>query len=179
MSKLYIVRHGETDWNRKGLLQGIKDIDINEKGIKEATLLAQKIDLKKIDLCLSSPLKRAKKTAEILTQGQIKIRYDDLLKERNYGLLEGKPLQEELVKREWDYNLNDDTYNIETIKDCLQRAEQFLAKVKREYPHKNILIVSHGSFIKALHFALTGYDEKTNFLAFNPQNTTLYTYILK
>ena len=48
MNKLYIVRHGKTDWNVKGLLQGSADIDINEDGINEAKDLAKNIDLDKI-----------------------------------------------------------------------------------------------------------------------------------
>ncbi len=179
MNKLFIVRHGQTDWNKLGLLQGTMDIDINEEGIKEAKDLAQKINLKEIDICFSSPLKRAMKTAEILVQGKVPIISDDLLLERHFGDLEGEKVTLEMIKRQWDYELNDQTYHIESARDCLNRAHKFLEKIKKEYPNKTILIVSHGSFIKALHFNLVGYDAQTDFLSFSPQNTTLYEYILK
>ena len=80
MSKLYIVRHGKTTWNEKVLLQGSTDIDLNNEGIKEAKELALKLDLNNIDICISSPLKRARQTAEILVKDKVKIVYDDFLK---------------------------------------------------------------------------------------------------
>ncbi len=176
MRKLYIVRHGKTDWNVQGLLQGSADIELNETGISEAKELKKKIDLDKIDLCICSPLKRAKQTAEILVGDQVEIIYDDLLFERGFGDYEGKKIIFDLIAPQWDYKLNDSSHNIESIQDCLARAKKFLDKIKKEYPNKNILIVSHGSFIKTLHFNLVGYDENTDFLSFNPKNTTLYEY---
>ncbi len=176
MSKLYIVRHGKTNWNEKGLLQGSNDIPLNDEGIKEAEELSLKLDLDNIDICISSPLERAKKTASILTQGKVKIIYDDLLKERGFGDYEGKKINFDLIGKQWDYKLNDSLNNIESIQDCLARAKKFLDKIKKELPNKNILIVSHGGIIKALHFNLVSYDENTNFLSFNPKNTILYEY---
>lgn len=178
MNKLYIVRHGKTDWNTLGLLQGLTDIDISEEGIKEVNSLSQKIDLNKIDICISSPLKRAKKTAEILVKDNKKIILDDLLLERGFGNLEGKKINFDLIEEQWNYNLNTSANNIEPLQECLERANKFLEKIKKLYPNKSILIVSHGSFIKALHFNLIGYDKFTDFLSFNPKNSTLYTYIL-
>ena len=176
MNKLYIVRHGKTDWNVQGLLQGSADIEINEEGIEQAKELAQMIDLEKIDVCICSPLKRTKKTAEILVGNEKEIIYDELLVERGFGDYEGKKINFDLIVPQWDYKLNDSSNNIESLQDCLARANKFLNKIKKEYPNKSILIVSHGSFIKALHFNLIGYDENTDFLSFNPKNTTLYTY---
>ena len=50
---------------------------------------------------------------------------------------------------------------------------------KENYNDKTILIVSHGAFIKCLHFAINGYDKNTDFLFFNPKNTTIYEYVIK
>lgn len=97
MIKLYVVRHGKTTWNEKGLLQGSTDIKLNDVGIKEANNLRTKLNLDKIDICLSSPLKRAKQTAQILIGNEIEIKYDDLLKERYFGLLEGKEINFDLI----------------------------------------------------------------------------------
>lgn len=79
MNKIYIIRHGKTDWNDKGLLQGTTDIELNEEGIKETKGLVKKIDLSKIDICFCSPLKRARQTAEILIGNKINIIYDQVL----------------------------------------------------------------------------------------------------
>ncbi len=179
MIKLYIVRHGKTDWNEQGLVQGTTDIALNEEGIAQTKELANKIDLSKIDICICSPLKRAKQTANILVGNKINVLYDDLLTERNFGNYEGKKLDFDLIASQWDYQLNDCTHNIESIKDCLLRANKFLNKIQEKYSNKTILIVTHGSFMKALHFNLVGYDNNTDFLSFNPKNTTLYEYDLK
>ena len=178
MNKLYIVRHGKTDWNAKCLLQGTTDIELNDEGIEQAKELASKIDFSQIDICLCSPLKRTKHTAEILVGGKIKTICEPMLIERHFGDYEGKPIDFDLVEKQWDYELNDDSHNVESVQSCLKRAENFLNKIKKEYPNKTILIVSHGSFIKALHFNLIGYDENTNFMSFKPENCILYEYIL-
>lgn len=176
MNKLYIVRHGETDWNVKGLLQGSADIEINEEGIAQAKELAKNINIDQIDICICSPLKRTRKTADILVEGRKEIIYDDLLVERRFGDYERKKINLDLIVSQWDYKLNDSSNNIESIQDCLLRANRFLNKIKEKYPNKSLLIVSHGGFIKALHFNLIGYDENTDFLSFNPKHATLYTY---
>lgn len=176
MNKLYIVRHGKTDWNIKGLLQGSADIEVNEEGIAQAKELAKNINIDQIDICICSPLKRTRKTADILVGDKKEIIYDDLLIERGFGNYEGKKIDFALIASQWDYKLNDSSNNIESIQDCLLRANIFLNKIKEKYPNKSLLIVSHGSFIKALHFNLVGYDENTDFLSFNPKHTTLYTY---
>lgn len=176
MNRLYIIRHGKTEWNDKKLLQGKTDIELNEEGIKQAKALSKKIDLNEIDICISSPLKRTKQTAKLIVDGKIPIIYDDLLLERGFGNYEGKPINFDLISKQWDYKLNDSEENIETIQDCLKRAKKFLDKINSEYNNKTILIVSHGSLIKMLHFNLIGYDENTDFLSFNPQNATIYYY---
>ena len=166
MNKIYIVRHGKTDWNVKGLLQGATDIDLNEEGINQARELAKNLDFSKIDICFCSPLKRTKQTAEILVGNKLKIIYDPMIVERGFGDYEGKPIDFDLIEQQWNYKLNDSS----------SRSKQFLDKIKKEYPDKTILIISHGSFIKTLHFNLIGYDENTDFLSFNPKNSVVYEY---
>ena len=107
---------------------------------------------------------------------KLKIIYDPMVVERFFGDYEGKPINFDLIEQQWNYKLNDSSHHIESLKDCLSRAQQFLTKIKKEYPNKTILIISHGSFIKALHFNLIGYNENTVFLSFNPQNSVVYEY---
>lgn len=176
MIKLYIVRHGQTDWNVQKLLQGTTDIELNDEGIKQAEELSKKIDLDKIDICFCSPLKRTRQTANILNGNKINIIYDNMIVERGFGDYEGKLINFDLIVSQWDYKLNDSSHNIESIQDCLLRAKRFIDKIKQEYPNKTILIISHGSFIKTLHFNIIGYDANTDFLSFNPKNSVLYEY---
>ena len=177
MNKLYIVRHGMTEWNEKKLLQGMTDIELNSKGIEQAKALKDVIDISRIDICICSPLKRTRKTAELIVDDKVDIIYDELLIERGFGNYEGKPINFELIGPQWDYKLNDSSNGIESIQNCLKRAKKFLDKINKKYSNKTILIVSHGSFIKMLHFNLIGYDENTDFLSFNPQNAVAYEYI--
>ena len=179
MNKLYLVRHGKTDWNVLEKVQGLTDIELNEEGIREAYKLSEEIDFDKIDVCLCSPLKRARKTAEIIVNDRLDIIDDELLVERCYGDFEGNHIEWDIVKLQWNYKLNYSEDNIETIHECMERAKKFLDKIRNEYKDKSILIVSHGGFIKALHFTILGYDDDTDFLTFFPKNTQVYEYDLK
>ncbi len=107
---------------------------------------------------------------------KVQIIYDSSVVERCFGDYEGKPINFDLIKQQWNYQLNARSHNIESLQDCLSRAKQFLDKIRKEYPDKTILIISHGSFIKASHFNLIGYDENTDFLSFNPKNSVIYEY---
>lgn len=178
MQKLFVIRHGITDWNVQGLTQGTQDIPLNEEGIRQAKELAKKIDLNNIDLCICSPMRRTKETAKIiLKDSNLKVVYNDLLVERNFGLYEGKKISIDLLFRQWDYKLNDKVGDIECITSLLERANKFLKEIREKYPNQNILIISHGCFIKALHYNINGYSENTDFLSFNPKNATLYEYV--
>ena len=97
--------------------------------------------------------------------------------ERNLGEYEGKAIDFDLVCRQWS-DFDDKTGNVESVRECLNRAKAFLDKIKKEYPNKRILVVSHGGFIKALYFNIIGYDQDTDFLSFKPENAKIYEYEL-
>ena len=87
---LYVVRHGQTDWNINHMILGKTDIELNEKGKKQAEEVSKKLEKEKIDLIISSPLKRTKQTAEIINKNKnIPIIYDSRIQERNFGEFEG------------------------------------------------------------------------------------------
>ena len=73
MIKLYVVRHGKTDWNDLNIMQGLTDIPLNEGGRRQVKTLAHQIDLDNVDLCFSSPLKRARETADIIVGEKIEV----------------------------------------------------------------------------------------------------------
>jgi probable phosphoglycerate mutase len=86
----YFIRHGETDWNQKRLIQGHTDIPLNEKGIRQANESIHFLKNIKINKLVSSPLIRAKHTAEIINSSlNLKFDFDHGLKERNWGVFEG------------------------------------------------------------------------------------------
>lgn len=89
--KIYVTRHGQTDWNVQGKTQERADIELNEVGIKQAKQTKEELKNIDIDLIICSPLKRAKKTAEIINEGRnIPIIFDDQIIERNFGEFEGE-----------------------------------------------------------------------------------------
>ena len=89
--KLYVIRHVQTNWNLKGIIQGQKDIELNDKGINEARKAKDEFNNLKIDLIMCSPLKRAKETAKILNEDKnINIIYKKELTERGLGNFEGE-----------------------------------------------------------------------------------------
>lgn len=179
---LYLVRHGQTDWNIKKQSQGVADIELNATGIAQAEELAQEIQRRglKFDFIYSSPLRRAKKTAEIITGNRKDIIFDDRLIERDYGELEGKVVDwGALGVDDLSIRQNTNIYNIEPIRTVLSRAESFLADLKSRYTHQpdaQILIVAHGTLLKALHYAIVGYDEGTNLRGFHLENCGMHEY---
>ena len=98
--ELYIVRHGETLWNREKRLQGREDIELSEKGREVARLTGEALMNTRIDKIFSSPLKRAYETACLIRNGRdIEIETDDRLRELSFGHFEGQNFSE-LIKDE-------------------------------------------------------------------------------
>lgn len=176
MIKIYIVRHGQTNWNEKGLMQGNTDITLNEIGLKQANKAKEDLKDIKFDICISSPLKRALETARIITDNRCKIILDDLLLERGMGDFEGKDYR--LYKKYdfYNYEQNLSIYGVESIKALLNRTKIFLDKMKKEYQNKTVLIVSHAATIRSLHYNIIGYDKNTHFLDFKVENGECHKY---
>lgn len=173
--KLYVIRHGRTPWNEKGLMQGRVNIKLSETGKKEAKDIREKLKNISFDICISSPLKRTLETASIVTDNKYKIITDELLIERNLGEFEGKKYAEYEKLKFWDYKLNNDSYGVEPVKDILKRTSYFLNNLK-EKDYKAVLIVSHAATIRAINYNIIGYDSNTDFLEFKPTHGEIYEY---
>lgn len=158
--KLLLARHGQTDWNVKGKVQGITDIELNETGIKQAKETREKLLNENIDVIISSPLKRAQKTAEIIGSGRnIPIIIDEAIIERKYGKFEGKISKELDVYGMWNYKLNNKYESVESIQEEFNRIENFLNKIKEEYKDKTVLLVTHGGVAIPIRAKLEGIPE--------------------
>lgn len=137
---IYIVRHGETSWNVIGRCQGRIDTLLNDKGIEQAKKIQEKLSNVKFDKVFSSPLKRALKTAQIITSNEIIT--DERIIERCNGTLEGKLKTE--IKEVINFNdLNENRMGIENIKDFRKRIYNFFEEISKKYKGKNILVVTH------------------------------------
>ena len=143
--KIYVTRHGQTEWNVLKKVQGKADISLNEKGIEQAIQTKKELDNEKIDLIICSPLKRAKETAQIINENRnIPIIFDDRISERDFGEFEGMPTTEFDFEGFWSYKANKEYSRAENIVDFFNRIYSFLDNLKEEYSDKNVLIVSHG-----------------------------------
>lgn len=153
ITTLYLVRHGETDWNSSGRLQGDEDIELNKSGREQAVQLATCLKRLSWDLIISSPLKRAYETAAIIasTLSLPEIVVLETLKERNYGAASGL-LPEERRKLFPDgvFPGQEDFENLRT------RAMSAFVKITRDYPGQKIIVISHGAFINSILYTLSG-----------------------
>ena len=151
---LYIVRHGQTDWNAIRMLQGNTDIPLNDVGRQMARDAAAQLEGIHLDVCYCSPLVRAKETAQLLLEGRdIPIIYDDRIREMCYGKFEGVkyPYGDTIYtyfKHPENYHpdITDPDAGAETFDELFARTGEFLAEVI--YPQldegKDIIIVGHG-----------------------------------
>ena len=99
---IYLLRHGQTDWNKVGRMQGQTDIPLNQIGIESAYRAVESVLQKKITSIYSSDLLRAKQTAEIINSYlNVPLNFDKRLREIGYGDIEGK-LKEEITPEMWD-----------------------------------------------------------------------------
>jgi uncharacterized phosphatase len=149
MRKLYFVRHGLTEMNVAGLVAGSTETPLTAEGRRQAKYAGQRAKDLNIDYIVASPLSRARETAEIIAK-EIgypidEIHINELFIERHFGELEGQP---------WNPDLDlDGIVDIETVDTILERAKLALNFLHSLDAH-NILVVSHGSFGRALRHHL-------------------------
>lgn len=150
-AKWFLVRHGETDWNKEEKLIGQMDIPLNETGRIQAQVLAEKLKNKKIDLIISSPLKRAYETAEIISKSTgAEIIIDENLKERCCGEAEGLTHKEAKEKYGEIHVYEDSIPNSEKYREIEERGWKALMNHKKSHHHKNVVIVSHGAILRMI-----------------------------
>lgn len=162
--KLLITRHGQTNWNIEGKIQGSVDNLLNDEGINQAERAREIIKNTKIDLIICSTLTRAKQTAEILNKDRdIRIMYDSRIAERNYGEYEGRKTSEVNIAEFFEYYKNKPCRNGESIQDLFNRIFGFLDDLKQNYNNYNrILLVSHGDVSRAINCYFNGIPEDGN-----------------
>ncbi|MEK6959266.1 MAG: histidine phosphatase family protein [archaeon] len=161
---LYIIRHGETVWNKEDphRLQGRTDVALSAEGIKQAKKIAERLSSESIALIYSSPLKRAKHTAKEIAKHHkgIKVMEDSDIIELDFGHFDGlnsdeirAKYPEDWEKREadkWDFRIGEG----ESYSDLDVRAKRFLNKVMGE--RKDCLVVAHGTMNKIILMRLLG-----------------------
>lgn len=150
LTKLILVRHGETDWNRADRIQGWLDIPLNEEGIKQAERLAKELSGMKLAAIYSSPLKRALQTAKAIAEKRhLKIKKASNLKEINQGKWQGLLVSEagkrykKLYSRWLCEPLEVRPPEGESLEEVSRRVEKACRRIVESHPGETVCLVTH------------------------------------
>ena len=163
MTKLYLVRHGETAFNSSQRLWGHTDVELSNLGIKQAERLRDRIALEKISFVYSSDLSRAIVTAQIIaSKHKLEVMRCSELREFNYGKVEGWTLEEVIKNYPQYYNYLIDRgphFSFpggETPNELGARVGKFISKLKKYKPGGNLLVVVHSGVLRVIICKLMG-----------------------
>ena len=169
---IYVIRHGETKANKEGVLQGSSNWPLNDFGIKLAEITGTNMKGIKFDACFSSPLDRARQTAEIVLKNSnnenVEIQFDDRIKEINMGVYEGKsfkppkvevPIVKILLFRKNAF-FTARWKGGETTREVCRRCQDFLNELATKN-YENVLVSTHGCATRAMLNKL--YENKFDF----------------
>jgi len=154
--RLGLIRHGKTDWNALGKIQGQTDIPLNAEGIRQAHALAARLSGEEMrwDGVATSDLSRARETGQIIAQklGISLLPPDSRLRERYYGAIEGTTDAERVERWGTDWRKSDSGQ--ETDEAVTSRALSFVEEAAANPSNSNILVVTHGSLLAQLMKAM-------------------------
>lgn len=184
MVELYIVRHGETDTNYEGRINGMStDKPLNANGIKQVEELKKHIDITKFDEIYSSPMKRAVQTAEILTDGALEIKQDKRLYEADYGSWDG--LKESDLHDKYPDAFDENNYLLpaytkyakdgEEYDHVYQRVNDFLNDMATKGNEK-VMVVCHGFVSRAFLKVVT--EAKNVSKIIQPDNAGVSKFVI-
>lgn len=173
--KLILTRHGETEENIAGIMQGHLPGKLSDFGIEQAKSLALRLKDEKIDYIFSSDLARSVDTAKeiIKFHSNVPVRFVKELRERNLGEFQGKK------KSELGFGEGQLAASIleprdgETLEELYNRAKSFLDKIIAEHHSDSILFVGHNAINKALIAVITGKSYKDIWNMENHGNTSI------
>ena len=185
MGTLLLVRHGETEWNAEGRIQGHTDIGLSEKGAEQARSLEARLAGLTIDAAYSSDLKRTSETAKLaLGERDIPLNKTPMLREYNKGAFEGMTLAEIKVQFPEEYprylekDLDYAPDGGETARDVSARMAGIIGRIKFDHLNETVLVVSHGGVLRAAMVSLLGMPLEGNwsFVFGNCGLTTVDTF---
>ena len=176
--KIYVTRHGQTDYNKKRMMQGRSDIPLNEVGIAQATARRKMLGDIKFDAVYSSPLIRAVKTAQIIGNvSEEEIIKDERIIEANFGKYElmnyyGTGISMMLY---WSFpELFKAPEGVETIQEMIDRTSSFLKELEQK-DYENVLVACHGGIIRPIRGYL---ENKKSGIIWRPRpkNCEIFVY---
>jgi probable phosphoglycerate mutase len=167
MVDLFLIRHGETDWNAEKRVQGHLDIALNEVGLQQAKAVAETLQDLPLDAIISSDLQRAMQTAQAIgSRREMVVGTHIGLRERCFGIFEGLLYSElnalhPIAYRAWKEKDLDARYpcgihEAETLREFSQRALSAIAAIATAQDYRNVAIVTHGGVLECVYRAATG-----------------------
>ncbi len=165
MTKVMLVRHGETDWNRKEIFRGRIDVELNDNGREQAKALAEAVSAFHIDAAYSSPLSRSLETANSIAEARdLDVKIAHGFTDLHYGQWQG--MEHEAVKEEFPelYQTWHKSPHLiqfpggESLDDVLQRSLNELKSIVAAHENQTVLIASHRVVNKVLLCGIMGLD---------------------
>lgn len=169
MSTLVLLRHGQSEWNKKNLFTGWVDVDLSDEGVIEALRARDELKSYDFNFAFTSELKRAQKTAQlVLGDRKLSVISDKALNERNYGFLQGKNKndivklygQDQVLK--WRRSFTARPEGGESLKDTYDRVVPYyiknIAPLLKE--DNRILVVAHGNSLRAMVMYIENLNEE-------------------
>ncbi len=164
MTRLFLVRHGETEWNKSLRYQGHRDIPLSDKGRAQARKIAIRLSEEKIDAAYASDLSRAMQTAQIICSlhNGLEVRGLPEIRETNFGHWEGLTYREidqqfHEVMKGWRTNPRDTRIpGGESLGEVADRCWAGLNRIIEENPDRNVLVVAHGGIIRVIVATVLG-----------------------
>ncbi len=148
--KIYIARHGQTEWNKQDKICGLTDVELTDEGREQAKELAKSLKDTNIEVIIASPLKRAVETAGYISEAiNIPVITDERLIEQNFGIFEGtyRKGQDFLNnKRNFAYRYPGG----ESMMQVAQRTYSLLDEIRDKYAGKDVLLVCHGGVARVM-----------------------------
>jgi len=182
MGKLYVVRHGEIDFNIQGRYAGSVDVELNKKGLRQTRDITDKVSKLNIDIIITSPLQRCRQMTDMIYEIiNVPVVIMEEFRERDVGVYEGLTREEAKSKYPnlWAKNItriyDDAPPGGETIKAVENRVFVGLEKIKEKYEGKNILIVTHAFVGKIIHKFFHKMTEE-QFFEYKLENTKVVEY---
>lgn len=165
MTRIFLIRHGQSEWNHLNKIQGQKNTLLTELGKKQALYLGNRLIDEKIDIIYTSDLNRAYNTAEIISKKINKpLIVNESIREINFGLWEGLTIEDIKNHYKDEYSIwlkEPDKLNIQGFENLIslqERAMKSINEIISENHGKNIAIVSHGAILKTMILGLLSID---------------------
>ena len=157
---IYLMRHGQTDWNLFRRANGCTDTYLNQTGIEQAKSQAENLKNIHFDACFCSPQTRARQCCEIIYKGAIL--FDDRLTEINCGEFEGMEETAEMMKSFFEAIQSGDK-GVENFKLFMKRNFDLCDIISQEYKGKNVLIVTHAANVRVINYYFSGKPKNYDF----------------